>query len=193
MNYQENHGQTLPSCKQGAMLSFAPSTQIKGLDCSFPLLLGSMGNTHSCHHAGSKPVVGNHRLDANHLHFHANLFGQGCSCLSTLLDGCCLAAGTASFLTSLSAEKTYRPNRPEVLVLSSHTMVLQTICPQTPAPWGVGRRGAAAAPQEGPAKHQHVLLVAGNLEGHFHSPPSLLSGGVVLNKSKGSSQFKSRV
>lgn len=63
----------LPSCKRRVMPSFAPSSQIKGLDCSCPLPLGSMGNTHSCNHTGSKPVAGNHRLDAND---QASLFGQ---------------------------------------------------------------------------------------------------------------------
>lgn len=50
------------------------------MDCFFPLFLGSMGNTQSYKHTGSKPVVGNHRLVNNH--FHQSLFGQRCSCLS---------------------------------------------------------------------------------------------------------------
>lgn len=71
-------------------------------------------------------------------------------------------------------------------------MVLQTICPQPSAPQR-GRREAAAVPQEGPAEHQHVLLIVGNLQQHFHSLLPLLSRAVVWDGSKGSSQFKSRV
>lgn len=184
-----SNGQTVPGCKQAAMPSFAPSTQIKGLNFSFPLPLG---NTQSCNHTGLKPVVGNQRLDANHLHFYTSLFGQGCPCLSTLLDGCCLAAGTASFPNSLSTKKTYGSNRCEVMASPSCTMVLQTICPQIPVPWQSGGRGTAAMPQEGSAGRQCILLTAGNLQGHFCSLLSLLSRGMVWDKSKGSSQFKSR-
>lgn len=146
MSYQENHGQTLPSCKQGAVPSFAPSSPIKELECSFPSPMGCTGHTQRCNHAGSKPVAGNHRLDANHLLFHTNLFGQGGSCLRTLLNVCCPAAGTTSFPTSLSANKTYQSNRHEVMVSSSGTMDLQTVCPCPSAPARWQERGWCSAP-----------------------------------------------
>lgn len=70
---------------------------------------------------------GNHRLDANHLCFHTSLFGQGCSCLKSLLDGCCPAAGTSSFPSSLSAKRIYCGNRCGLMLSSSRATVLQAI------------------------------------------------------------------
>lgn len=86
MNYQKNYGQTLHKCKQGEMPFFAPPSQIKGLDCSLPLPLGSRGVPRAVTMLAQSPVVGNHKLDANCLHFHASL---RCSWPNTLLDACC--------------------------------------------------------------------------------------------------------